>query len=709
MGFFSFPSIQDIKELFDTKSDSQSSRDANKSSNQEDAADLLSQKVRDYYIKQFNLNVSFDTTPYSDNVKEGIEGASYKLTKNITTNQINSKRYLMGQVVHRIPFDSVYGINVAYLVSIPSDISAGPTYEIFELLQETEDISGLVLDNFETFASNIFYPLTIDICKSSNAVEGDFAIVERQGTSDLAVTLNPSLNIYHGRFSNEQSDVVPSENTPNKSQESFKRIAEKYKLNLDNMTQSVNLSLSGQSEDLISEFQGVLSLPINQNDVSSLMGIRPNPKKTEKVPGKFQLHKGIDFPGNNMEVKSVFEGTVRVVNRSNIFIEHVSGEKKIYSFYEHLSQILVKQGDIVATGQKIGISGNEGRSTGPHLHLELRETLDGNQINPLFILKGTIKITDELRQRYSFSSNELKLPLDSSRVIIPNPSPPSAVSKASTPIPKAQQSTTQEEILESTPDSLESSPASIPVTSPRMLLVDLKTDFNIYSSSDSKRGSKNIKIREDLYDNLVKIKEILNYFAIPFATQYLDVSIKNEKLSYLGRLGLEFNFNSNATLTPDTNINFADYIIAPNFSRSIYNNGYELQLWGRVRSTADRKSILGYSLEKRELSVYDISRSYKDGKQPEIFEIQGSFLNITKILNDHGFYHASPKYDFFKTSDYTKSNWSIIQSYNRLQVGQTYEEALKKVYIKDRNLSWIGSSDKVWNGKMFVDKKVNNG
>lgn len=64
-----------------------------------------------------------------------------------------------------------------------------------------------------------------------------------------------------------------------------------------------------------------------------------------------------------------------------IIIEHENG---IQTLYAHLSNIYVNVGDIVHTGQAIGAEGSTGRSSGPHLHFEVRS--GGRRLNPLSYL-----------------------------------------------------------------------------------------------------------------------------------------------------------------------------------------------------------------------------------------------------------------------------------------------------------------------------------
>ncbi|MGY1500022.1 M23 family metallopeptidase [Streptomyces sp. QTS52] len=69
-----------------------------------------------------------------------------------------------------------------------------------------------------------------------------------------------------------------------------------------------------------------------------------------------------------------------------VVIKHGNGT---YSQYAHLSRIDVKVGQVVATGQRIALSGNTGNSSGPHLHFEIRTTANyGSAVDPVAFLRA---------------------------------------------------------------------------------------------------------------------------------------------------------------------------------------------------------------------------------------------------------------------------------------------------------------------------------
>lgn len=110
--------------------------------------------------------------------------------------------------------------------------------------------------------------------------------------------------------------------------------------------------------------------PIKQVRITSKYGTRKDP-----FSGKPKQHRGIDFAGKvGTELMAVAPGRVvsageRVGYGTTVEIDHGLGFTTLYA---HLSHINVSRGDWVKPGTIVGLGGSSGRSTGPHLHYEIR-------------------------------------------------------------------------------------------------------------------------------------------------------------------------------------------------------------------------------------------------------------------------------------------------------------------------------------------------
>lgn len=121
-------------------------------------------------------------------------------------------------------------------------------------------------------------------------------------------------------------------------------------------------------------------LPLDEKlRISSRFGVRSDP-----FTGKTRMHNGIDIPmpeGTPImpaaDGRVVFSGDKGGYGKT-VVIYHENG---FLSIYAHNSSNLVKEGDLVDKNTKIALSGSTGRSTGPHLHFEVRR--DGAPVNPL--------------------------------------------------------------------------------------------------------------------------------------------------------------------------------------------------------------------------------------------------------------------------------------------------------------------------------------
>jgi murein DD-endopeptidase MepM/ murein hydrolase activator NlpD len=119
------------------------------------------------------------------------------------------------------------------------------------------------------------------------------------------------------------------------------------------------------------------------SSITSAFGYRSDPFDSENA----ELHPGIDFRGAKGDpVHVTADGNVVFTGRKGgygncIIVQH---KNDFQTLYGHLSHVDVKEGQSVKTGDVIGKVGSTGRSTGAHLHYEVRK--NGKPINPVKFL-----------------------------------------------------------------------------------------------------------------------------------------------------------------------------------------------------------------------------------------------------------------------------------------------------------------------------------
>ncbi|GDX79446.1 hypothetical protein LBMAG42_12570 [Deltaproteobacteria bacterium] len=112
--------------------------------------------------------------------------------------------------------------------------------------------------------------------------------------------------------------------------------------------------------------------------VTSAFGLRADP-----FSGQLRQHHGLDLAAaEGTPVLAAADGVVRFSGKRGsygnvVILTHADGTE---SRYAHCRDLGVKEGDVVQAGQPIASVGNTGRSTGAHLHFEVRQ--DGSPIDP---------------------------------------------------------------------------------------------------------------------------------------------------------------------------------------------------------------------------------------------------------------------------------------------------------------------------------------
>ena len=213
-------------------------------------------------------------------------------------------------------------------------------------------------------------------CSSATAVSAGVVVVGRDGREDLQVADEPVAGEDAGRVRVEvpvgQVRVGPD------TVEAGRRIHATRSLTAGSASM-VSLSSSQQLSVRSGDRPTVEPLRPTSLAVTGKFGeIRPTGR------GGFRAHAGIDLAARaGSPVSAMYDGRVVSAGWAGsygllVVLEHVEG---VETRYAHLSHLLVAAGQQVRRGEVIGLVGSTGRSTGPHLHYEVRR--HGIPVNPM--------------------------------------------------------------------------------------------------------------------------------------------------------------------------------------------------------------------------------------------------------------------------------------------------------------------------------------
>ncbi|NOX49462.1 MAG: M23 family metallopeptidase, partial [Gammaproteobacteria bacterium] len=124
--------------------------------------------------------------------------------------------------------------------------------------------------------------------------------------------------------------------------------------------------------------------PVNWGWVSSPFG-----KRVDPLTGKTAWHSGLDFAGRDgSDVIAVASGVVTFAGERSgygklVEISHADG---LVTRYAHHKALVVSVGEVVKKGEKVGVMGSTGRSTGPHVHFEVVK--NGRTVDPAKYVAG---------------------------------------------------------------------------------------------------------------------------------------------------------------------------------------------------------------------------------------------------------------------------------------------------------------------------------
>lgn len=247
--------------------------------------------------------------------------------------------------------------------------------EVLQLIQSNTDFkaafAGLgqalsdedsVLGELGSFCAAVFAPLE---------GEDDTAAVQAAAPQEHAVSTEPV------SLSSEEQETQPAlEPEPSEPEKPALRVGDVVQ-----EVAAVQELPEGYSGQWLWLGELETAVPVH-GAITSGFGYRDHP-----TIGRYAPHGGVDIAAETGTAVAAFaDGTVERVGEDGDFGKYVylSHSNGVTTFYAHCSKITAGQGERVRAGQTVALVGSTGKSTGPHLHFEVR--LNGTRLDPTHYL-----------------------------------------------------------------------------------------------------------------------------------------------------------------------------------------------------------------------------------------------------------------------------------------------------------------------------------
>ncbi len=241
---------------------------------------------------------------------------------------------------------------------------------------------------FQCIVCIILFCVLYGFKKSQNTI---FFEIKQMFSDELSENMTPE------DFKDIYASVVPEQTQENKEAEEVKeeKNEKNEKITQTDLSESalvVNVLPSQKGEDIISATPSNVSL--KKYKLSESMVVPVNGKTTSEfgyryhpIDGDLRFHAGMDIAAEAGEnIYAAFDGEVveASYDQWNGNFMKIKHNDNILTVYCHCESLNVKKGDVIRAGEIIGSVGSTGRSTGPHLHFELR--IKNISYNPQYAL-----------------------------------------------------------------------------------------------------------------------------------------------------------------------------------------------------------------------------------------------------------------------------------------------------------------------------------